>query len=93
MAGQGLQHGSLNALDESKRILLGYWLCVIDELEGSYSLLDAFACLSDGPTSLACTIASLLAQDCRVYVAMARVASREVMRRLWVVAASETSPC
>ena len=43
MARQGLQHGSLNALDGSKRILLGYWLCVIDELEGSYSLLlDAF---------------------------------------------------
>lgn len=37
MAGQGLQHGSLDALDEPKRILLGYWVCVIDELEGSYS--------------------------------------------------------
>jgi hypothetical protein len=31
MAVQGLQHGSLNALDGPKRILLGYWLCVIDE--------------------------------------------------------------
>lgn len=42
-ARQGLQHGSLNALDGPKRILLGYWVCVIDELEGSYSLpLDAF---------------------------------------------------
>lgn len=63
---QGLQHGSLNALDGSKRILLGYWLCVIDELEGSYSLLlDAFASPSDGPTSLARAMASPLAHDCR----------------------------
>jgi hypothetical protein len=34
MAEQGLRHGSLNALDGPKTTLLGYWLCVIDELKG-----------------------------------------------------------
>lgn len=43
MARQGLKHGSHSALDGPKRILLGYWLCAIDELEGSNSLLDTFA--------------------------------------------------
>jgi hypothetical protein len=65
MAGQGLQHGHLNALDGPKRILLGYWLCVIDELKDFTSLLGAFASLSDGPTSLASIIASSSDHSCR----------------------------